>query len=128
MKLNRLAVAALIGALAFSSQPAFAQQAVVVDRAALDQALAGKALEGESARDAIRTLLDRDDVKAMAGKLGLDMRRATSAVSTLEGADLQRVGDRAAAANDMLAGGAQTVTVSLVAVLLIVIIIILVAN
>ncbi len=128
MKLKNLAVAALITALGFGSQPAFAQQAVVTDRAAVDQALGAKVLSDESARDTVRTLLARDEVKAMAANLGLDLRQATTAVSTLQGADLQRVSDRAAVANDMLAGGAQTVTVSLVAILLIVIIIILVAN
>ena len=128
MKLKNLAVAALITALGFGSQPAFAQQAVVVDRAAVDQALGAKVLSDESARDTVRTLLARDEVKAMAENMGLDLRRANTAVSTLQGADLQRVSDRAAVANDMLAGGAQTVTVSLVAILLIVIIIILVAN
>lgn len=128
MKLRKLAVAALVTALGFGSQPAFAQSQVVVDRAAVDQALGAKVLSDESARDAVRTLLGREEVKAMAANMGLDLRRATTAVSTLQGADLQRVSDRAAVANDMLAGGAQTVTVSLVAVLLIVIIIILVAN
>ncbi len=128
MKLKKLAVAALITALGFGSQPAFAQQAVVVDRAAVDQALGAKVLSDESARDAVRTLLARDEVKAMAENMGLDLRRANTAVSTLQGADLQRVSDRAAVANDMLPGGRQTVTISLVAVLLIVIIIILVAD
>ena len=128
MKLKNLAVAALITTLGFGSQPAFAQQAVVVDRAAVDQALGAKVLSDESARDAVRTLLARDEVKAMAANMGLDLRRANTAVSTLQGADLQRVSDRAAVANDMLAGGDQTITVSLVAVLLIVIIIILVSN
>ena len=128
MKLKNLAVAALITTLGFGSQPAFAQQAVVVDRAAVDQALGAKVLSDESARDAVRTLLARDEVKAMAANLGLDLSRANTAVSTLQGADLQRVSDRAAVANDMLAGGDQTVTVSLVAILLIVIIIILVSN
>ena len=97
-------------------------------RAAVDQALGAKVLSDESARDAVRTLLARDEVKAMAENMGLDLRRANTAVSTLQGADLQRVSDRAAVANDMLTGGRQTVTISLVAVLLIVIIIILVAD
>lgn len=128
MKLKELAVATLVLALALGSQPAFAQSSVVVDRAAVDQALASKVTADENARVAIRTLLGREDVKAMAEQMGLDLRRATNAVSSLEGADLQRVSDRAVAANDMLTGGRQTVTISLVAVLLIVIIIILVAN
>jgi hypothetical protein len=129
MKLKELAVAALVVAFALNSSPAWAQQAsTVVDRAAVDQALGEKVVSDESARDSIRTLLGRDDVKAMAEGAGLDVRRAVSAVSALEGADLQRMAARATAANDLLAGGATTVTISLVVLLLIVIIVILLAS
>jgi len=129
MKLKDLAVAALVVAFAVSSSPAWAQQtSTVVDRAAVDQAIGEKVVADEVARDSIRTLLGRDDVKAMAEGAGLDVRRAVTAVSTLEGADLQRVASRATAANELLAGGATTVTISLVAILLIIIIIILLAK
>jgi len=129
MKLKDLAVAALVVAFAVSSSPAWAQQtSTVVDRAAVDQAIGEKVVSDEAARDSIRTLLNRDDVKAMAEGMGLDVRRAEGAVSSLEGADLQRVTARATAANELLAGGATTITISLVAILLIVIIIILLAG
>ncbi len=129
MKLKDLAVASLVAAFAVSSSPAWAQQtSTVVDRASVDQALGEKVISDESARDSIRTLLGRDDVKAMATGMGLDVRRAEGAVSSLEGADLQRVSARATAANEMLVGGTTTVTISLVAILLIVIIVILLAG
>jgi hypothetical protein len=128
MKLKELAVAALVAALTSLSTKASAQPApTVVDRAALDQALGEKVTSDESARDSIRTLLGREDVQAMAQGAGLDVRRAVTGVSTLQGADLQRVASRAAAANDLLAGGATTLHISLVVILLIAIIIILVA-
>lgn len=129
MKLKELAVAALVVAFAAGSSPAWAQQTpTVVDRAAVEQAVADKVVSDESARDSIRTLLGRDDVKAMAEGMGLDVRRAEGAVSSLEGADLQRVNARATAANELLAGGATTITISLVAILLIIIIVILLAS
>lgn len=129
MKLKEFAVAALAVAFAVISSPAWAQQATtVVNRAAVDQALEEKVVSDESARDSIRALLGRDDVKAMAEGAGLNVRRAATAVSTLEGADLQRVASRAAAANELLAGGTTTITISLVAILLIVIIVILLAK
>jgi len=128
MKLKDIAVAALVVAFSVSSSPAWAQQATVVDRAAVEQAVGDKVVSDESARDSIRTLLNRDDVKAMAEGMGLDVRRAEGAVSALEGADLQRVNARATAANELLAGGATTVTISLVAILLIIIIVILLAS
>ncbi len=129
MKLKTFAVAALAAIFAAGSLPASAQQtSTVVDRAAVDQAVGEKVASDESARASIRTLLGRDEVKAMAEGMGLDVRRAEGAVSSLEGSDLQRVSARATAANDLLAGGATTITISLVAILLIVIIIILLAS
>jgi len=128
MKLKALAVAAVLMALTSLSSTASAQPArPVVDRADLDQALGEKVNSDESARDSIRALLGREDVQAMAQGAGLDVRRAVTAVSTLEGADLQRVASQANTANDLLAGGATTLHISLVVILLIVIIIILVA-
>ena len=129
MRIKEMIVAALVVSLGLGSLPANAQEAgVVVDRAAVQQALTQKVLSDETAREAIRTLLGRADVKAMGGDLGLDVRRATMAVSSLEGADLQRAAARATAANDILAGGATTVSISLVALLLIIIIVILIAK
>lgn len=129
MKIKDLAVATLVLALAVTSQPAWAQQTSTgVDRVAIDQALGEKVTSDESARNSIRTLLGRDEVKAMAEGMGLDLRRAEGAVSSLEGADLQRVNARATAANDLLSGGATTITISLVAILLIIIIVILLAS
>ena len=129
MRIKEMIVAALVVSLGLGSLPANAQEAgVVVDRAAVQQALTQKVLSDETAREAIRTLLGRADVKAMGGDMGLDVRRATMAVSSLEGADLQRAAARATAANDILAGGATTVSISLVALLLIIIIVILIAK
>jgi predicted ATPase len=94
----------------------------------LDAAIA-KALDQEDAsRSAITTLLQRDDVRSMAQGYGLDVQRAESAVSTLQGDELQRLSLLASEMNGQLAGGDRSITISLVAALLIVIIIILVAN
>lgn len=64
----------------------------------------------------------------MAKGMGLDVRRASNAVGTLEGAELQRVAAQATTANDLLAGGSSSITISLVGLLLIVIIVILLAD
>ncbi|MEO8360580.1 MAG: hypothetical protein ABI672_11165, partial [Vicinamibacteria bacterium] len=130
MKLKELAAATLAVILGLGALPANAQdKGVVVDRSAIEQALTEKAQADNVSRDSIRTLLQREDVKAMAGNMGLDVRRAEGAVSTLQGTDLDRVAAQAATANDLLTtGGATTITISLVAVLLIVIIIILLTN
>lgn len=129
MKLKEIAVGFLIVSLVGAAQPARAGQLrPVVDRAAVEQALALKVEAENTSRAAIQALLQREEVKEMAGNLGLDVRRAESAVATLQGADLQRVAQQAAVANDLLAGGAQTIQISVVTLLLIIIIIILLAD
>ena len=64
-------------------------------------------------------------MRSLAEGYGLDVRRAEAAVSTLEGAELQRLSLLAADANVRLAGGDQVLRISLIAALLIVIIVIL---
>jgi|CXWL01.1.fsa_nt_gi hypothetical protein len=129
MKVKEIAVATLVVSLTLGSLPAHAQEtAVVVDRAAIEQALSSRAQADVADRDAIRTLLRRDDVRAMVGDLGVDLRRVDSAVATLDGRDLQNTAARARAAHEMLSGGAQTIQISVVTLLLIIIIVILLAD
>lgn len=129
MKLKELAVATLVVSLTLGSLPAHAQEAaVVVDRAAMERALSARAQSDEADREAIRTLLGRDEVRALAGDLGLDVRRAETAVKALQGRELRDTAVRARAAHEMLLGGAQTIQISVVTLLLIIIIVILLAD
>jgi len=130
MKVKELTVAALLVTLSAGSAPARAEdRPKVVDRAELDQALSMRADADQASRATIRALLHREEVKAMAGDMGLDLRRAESSVSTLEGPGLERVARRAAAANDLLmSGSGGTIQISVVTLLLIIIIVILLAS
>jgi hypothetical protein len=98
-----------------------------VRTADLDAALAGAANQEDAAREQVRALLAREDVRALAEAAGLDLRKADVAAATLDGEELQRVVEQAAAADETLAGG-QTITISLVAALLIIIVIILLVD
>jgi hypothetical protein len=90
----------------------------------LDRALARR-LQGErDSRETIKRLLARAEVRALAGESGLDLRRAASAVDTLEGDELDRLAGQAASADMALAGG-DDLHISLVVLLLIIIIVIL---
>ena len=128
MRTKELIAATLILSLAMGSQARAQESRVVVDRGAIELALSARSQADDASRGAIRALLNRDQVKAVAGDLGLDLRRAQSAVSTLQADELARVADRAAAASDLLEGGSQTIQISLVSLLLIIIIIILLAD
>jgi hypothetical protein len=115
-------LSAVVLALA-PATPLFAAQSVV-SAADLDRALATRHEADEASRATIRALLARDEVRALAKDAGLDLRRAQSAVGTLDGDELRSLARQAAAADIALAGG-QTLQISLVAALLIIIIVIL---
>lgn len=125
---RRLITAVLVGAFALSGPLAHSSERVVVTRADLDGAVAKAVAREDAARGTITTLLQREDVRDVAGRYGLDVRRAEAAVGTLEGAELQQLSLLAADANVQLAGGDQVLRISLVAALLIVIIVILLVN
>lgn len=118
----------LLPALLLSTQ-AYAQQARVVDAAAMHQALAQKTATENSQRELVLQVLDRSDAREMAARLGLSFEQATSAVATLSGAELNTLAQHAAAVDaSPLAGGASTIVISLTTLLLIIIIIILLVD
>lgn len=95
----------------------------------IDGALTRAGEKDEALRQAIRLTLASDDVQRLAEKIGVDsvtLKKASDAVDTLEGAELEEAARNAAALREGLTGGA-TVTISLIALLLIIIIVILLA-
>jgi hypothetical protein len=66
----------------------------------------------EAERDRVLHLLRRSDVRTLAGDVGLDLRRAESAVSTLEGQELTQLATQAQRVEGALAGGQSNVTIS----------------
>ncbi len=125
---SRAGVAVLL-ALLFAIAPASTALAgeSVVTATDLERAAVARDDAEAQARGAILKLLGREEVKALAQRTGLDLRRAQSAVATLEGEELRGLAEQASAADATLAGG-QTIQISLVAALLIVIIIILLVD
>src|SRR5690349_19683233 len=83
----------------------------------LDNAIAATLQQEDSARGAITSLLQRNEVRALASGYGLDLRRAEAAVGTLQGDELRSVSQLAANADRQLTGGDTTISISLVAVL-----------
>ena len=108
------------------STPAFAQQSRVVDAALMNQALANKAASETAQRDLVRRVLDRSDAREVAANLGLSVAQANSAVDTLSGSELNTLAQHAAAVEaNALAGGANTIVISVTTLLLVLIIVIL---
>ena len=121
-------IALLVIPVFFAASPAFAQQSRVVDGAALTHALAAQAEGDRAQRDQVRRVLDRDDVRQMAATMGLNAAQASSAVATLGGADLATAAQHAGAIEQALAGGTNTIVISVTTLLLIIIIVILLAS
>jgi hypothetical protein len=111
--------------------PAVRAQDHVIGRAALDKAVQQRVNQEQADREAVLSLLQRQDVREIAAKAGLSVEKAQTAVTMLHGKDLQQAAQQARQVQDNLAGGASTVVIStttIIIVLLIIILIVLIAD
>lgn len=76
-------------------------------------------------RQAIQTMLQREDVRRIAGSAGLDLERAGAAAGTLSGASLETLAAQAREVNASLVGGDSTVVISATTLIIILLILIL---
>jgi len=97
--------------------------------AAIEQALRQHLAASDADRAVVQRLLERPDVRALAAEVGLDVRRAQSAVATLDGEQLSQLAAEARQAEQALAGGQSRVTISttLIIIALLVVILLIVA-
>ena len=121
-------VAVVLSLVAFVPR-VHAQTSHVAPQTALDAAIQDHAAATATDRETISRLLERPEVKAVAGDLGLDLRRAQSAVATLDGQQLTDLAAQARQAEQSLAGGQSRVVISttLIIIVLLVLILIIVA-
>ena len=129
----RATVAAVVVFSFLWNSSAIAQQSPstgrhVVDPAAMRQAVADQALTDQQNREAVLGVLQTSEARELAGRLGLNVTRAESAMSTLSSAELANLAGQARLADAQLAGGSQMVVISLTTLLLIIIIVILIAK
>jgi len=92
--------------------PPVSAQVHIAGQQVLDSAVQEHVRAADQDRQIVQQFLQRSDVRAIAGKYGIDLRRAESAVATMNAADLSSVAAKAREANRELAGGASTVTIS----------------
>ncbi len=115
-------------ALMLASSSAFAGQQHLVTPAQLATTVAEGVAKQDANRAAVHEALARPEVQSVASSVGLDLTRATAAVDTMSGADLERAANAAQQVNQQLVGGASTVVIStttIIIVLLLVIILII---
>lgn len=120
------AVLAATFVLAFAA-PAAAQEHVTPP-ATLDAIAADHASASTADRTELRRLLERSEVREIAGAAGVDIVAATDAIAVLSDADAGRLAEQARQVDAALAGG-DTVVISttVIIIALLVLLIILVA-
>jgi hypothetical protein len=93
---------------------------------ALESAVQEHVASGAADREAVLRLLARPDVRAIAGDVGIDLRRVESAVGTLEGSQLAEVAGQARQADEALAGGQSRVVISTTVIIIALLVLILI--
>jgi hypothetical protein len=122
-------ILALLFTVAVALPGAHAQSTHAAPQSALDAAVQQHTSTSSADRDTVMQLLQREDVKEVAGKAGIDLRRAAGAAATLEGDDLAAAASQARQVEQALAGGQSRVTISttMIIIALLVVILIVVA-
>ncbi len=123
MRFLRCVLAACLAILMMA--PAAGAQDHVISKSALDQAVQQRVGQERADREVILSLLQRQDIRDIAGKAGLSIDQARAAVSMLQGTDLEQAAAQARAVQDSLAGGGN-VTVSTTTIIIVLLLLILV--
>jgi hypothetical protein len=84
--------------------------------------------QADADRQAIQMMLQREDVRQIAGAAGLDLERASAAATVLSGPALEDLAAQAREVSADLAGGSSTVVLSGTAIIIILLILILVLS
>lgn len=124
-----VSVVAVLMMVTIAVPRAEAQTSHAAPQAALDAVLQQHVTAQAVDREAILRVLDHPEVKAVAERAGLDVRRAATAVATLDGQELAQAAAQAQQVEQALAGGQSRVVISttLIIIALLVLILIIVA-
>ena len=90
----------------------------IAGQSVLDAAVQEHARATDRDRETVRLFLERTDVRAIAGKYGIDIRRADSAVAAMDASDVANMAAQDRAADEALAGGQGSVTISTTAIII----------
>lgn len=106
-----------------------AQASHTASQAAIDAALQQHVSSVATDRADLLRVLANSEVKAVAHAAGLDLRRATTAVASLDGQELKQLAAQARQVDQALAGGQSRVVISttMIIIALLVLILIIVA-
>jgi hypothetical protein len=117
---------AILLALHLVAPGAWAAPQHVTGQAVLEAMVAEEVGTDDQNRQAIRELLQREDVREVARGAGLDIARAEAAVGVLDGAELAALAAQAQQVNQELAGGASVVVISTTTIIIVLLIVLLI--
>jgi len=102
-----------------------AQASHTASQSAIDAALQQHVSSAAADRADLLRVLANPEVKAVADKAGLDLRRAATAVASLEGEQLSQVAAQARQVDQALAGGQSRVVLSTTVIIIALLVLIL---
>lgn len=109
----RTSTSVLVVLLSLLAMPRIqAQASHTASQSAIDAALQQHVSTAAADRADVLRVLGNPEVKAVAEKAGLDLRRATTAVASLDGQQLTQLAAQARQVDQALAGGQSSVTIS----------------
>lgn len=123
MRSTRSVLAVVLSILV--TAPSLSAQVHVAGQQALDAAVQQHVSATDQDRETVRLFLERSEVRAIAGKYGVDIQRADSAVATMNAADLASVAAKARQADEALAGGQSSFTISTTTIIIVLLVLIL---
>ena len=101
------------------------QQQHIVSPSEIAVTVAAHVASQDASRAAIHEALARPEVRQMAASMGVDLGRASSAVDTLTGVDLEQAANAARQVNHQLTGGASTIVISTTTIIIILLLVII---
>lgn len=102
-----------------------AQASHTANQSAIDAALQAHVSSTAADRADLLRVLANPEVKAVADKAGLDLRRATTAVASLDGQDLAKLAAQARQVDEALAGGQSRIVISTTVIIIALLVLIL---
>jgi hypothetical protein len=120
-----ITVLAILLTLAAAAPRLHAQSTHVASQAALDAAIQQHVDQTAAQRAAVLRVLDRDEVKAVAGGAGIDLTTAATAVASLQGDQLAAAASQAQQVDEALAGGQSRIVISTTMIIIALLVIIL---
>ena len=118
-------VLAILLSIVFAMPRVQAQASHTANQSAIDAALQQHVSSAAADRADVLRVLANPEVKAVADKAGLDLRKATTAIASLEGQDLAQVAAQARQVDQALAGGQSKVVISTTMIIIILLVLIL---